>query len=197
MTTGGARWPLLLVIAALLIGCTNAPTGSEPELTLEQQLERIADDARAARLVRQADQIADGEVTEAEYRQALADSLACMESAGMTVTPIEKVETISGFQFETSFQFGTLGASRGEEVAERCQTEHYVYILDAWATQEGEDLTDRSRPLMQACLQELGFDATDLRDHEDMLAATDGSAGPIASCTRTVMEQLNGPDGHL
>jgi hypothetical protein len=181
------------VATAGVLGCVgDDDEDSEPD-AIAQEITRLAEEARGAGYERQAGLLADGEVTEAEYRGSLLDALECMERAGLTVSSITRTETAFGFQFEASFEPGPGFAGDASAAADGCQNEHNIFVTTAWGRQTGETLTEAARPIVLRCMEDLGFEAAEAEDYADLRAAAGDNARAVASCLDAAQLALNEP----
>ena len=192
------RWRRLGVatVALVLVACSGGDT--DPALATEEQIRAMADDARAAGFDRQAERLADGRVTEAEYRQGMTDAFACAEARGLTVSELTRTETAFGFQLVGMFNPGSVTVpAEISAISEECQDEHSAYIGQAWALATGDTFTDRARPVIVDCLVALGYDAEEVTGYDGARAAADDDIRAVSTCIGQTENTLNGlaPNG--
>jgi hypothetical protein len=191
--TPSLRWRRLGVATAVvgLLACAGGDAGTH--LSTEEQIKALADDARDAGYDRQADRLADGSVTEAEYRQGMNDALACMEGQGLTVSALIRTETVFGWRFDAGYEPGsTTAPAEVDAVANTCQNEHAIYLGQAWVYETGTAFTPQALPLIVQCLDDHGYHAEGIEDDADANEVTgDEHSAVYSSCQLSVQAELN------
>ena len=178
-----------LAAAVLLVGpvaCTTSrgdDSGSRANLddaqsAVEVALDQVIDDLHvyadehdglSGGLQLQLDALSDNEVSEAEYRQGVADARECLLRAGLEVSEIHKMIDTSGWQFMFMFEPGAAPPDESEDIADRCQSEHSIFLAAGWAHQKSDSLRPEYKDALDECFTALGTDTTDARRLEDYI----------------------------
>lgn len=132
------------------------------------------------------DALVDGTVTVAEVRDGLADTVACMESAGIVVDEASFTE-----DGHVSMQFSggsTLAAAdRADDIQMACFAEHAEPLADAYGIERMPTASqlDLYYEAVVSCLQADGFEVTSMEDAD---AVADRAA--VRECSAQAEESI-------
>lgn len=172
---------LATITVAALSACapTEEEHGEEPVLQIQDLVEDTSEFQAAL--------IEDGEVTPAEYEQALLAWQACVAEAGATPGEIYAIGNE-----ELTFDFEITAANENamqdiQDAADLCLPEYFTEVSTVWAFQQLLTPAERSRmePDVVECLQDAGFDLdddADLDDIEDALSSTSEASSMATPC---------------
>jgi hypothetical protein len=166
-----ASTAFMLILAPLAVGCTGPHTASGPESDsvqirnlLDEATKRDASEHQIAVLNRA---LKVGTVTRADMDEAFADSLQCLDDAGLTYRVFEdQVSPGSGLTVPNVSVVMPPGRSESEmdtlgNIANTCLFSESIYVVSTYAdqasSQEIQDAAWKSDS-MRACLKERGFD---------------------------------------
>lgn len=185
-----ARIGAFVVIAVSLVACSGTPTG---EASVTEWVKGLAAQARASGSASQYEALADGKVTEAEYRQASVDGVECMKRAGLTVRDF--VMEHDEFGVRISWIAGP-GPGQPEDAAETvttdCEDRFESYVSAAWDAQYQDRYTPEFRTHLLACLKAQGIDASDAYTSGEFreLVPGDPFTGPLSNCSGEALADL-------
>lgn len=155
----------LLVASTLLAGCSSAPPTESAKSTGGPLLDRIESEAEVAGASdAQLEALADGEVTFAEYEQAVRESVACLRASNIDVVG-DQVDSSGPFPVITYSYAATapgLSASQADEIAQGCLITHSVFVEAAYQTgpvavEAMDEFFEEVREEFVGCLEQGGL----------------------------------------
>ncbi len=170
LTIPGFRSVLVAVVGVCLAvsACADAAQSDESDA-----IARIIAESDGGASQFQQNVLADGEVSFAEYEQAIDAAIGCMRDQGSTVigpTPI-----MDGRYINYCVQL----APGVDADIELCETEFLSFVLPVWSLQQvpSGDEAERVRDEYSACVREAGLDVPEgatLADIEDIVGEAVG-----------------------
>ena len=128
MSRGGNRsWPWLASALIVLLGLLGAACSDEPD----DSSQGFAAPFRSTS-PDQAELLADGELTLAEYENAFLALVACLEDRGIRVIDTEFVDS-RGFNYSTMDPDTPEGQAKFDSDHNVCRSQHFDDIALAWA----------------------------------------------------------------
>lgn len=171
----------LLVASILLTGCSGTPPTKSAKPTSVPLVDQIQTEAELAGASdAQLEALADGEVTFAEYEQAVRESVACLRESNIDVVG-DRVDSSGPFPVIAYSYAETapgLSASQTDEIAQGCLTTNSMYVEAAYQTgpvavQAMDEAFEEVREDFVGCLEHGGasVDPDASRDELEHIAA--------------------------
>lgn len=177
---------LVLAVVPALSGCGTQ--GASDVVAVEEQVRALGVEAAASGFAAQSAALADGHVSEAEYRQLYLDGMACWEREGMRVEPLRQTTTLYGHSYTYNW-FDDDGRTPSMD----CDSAYHGYANAAWNIQFGDVISPEVLPLAIECLDGTGVEAADVRTVTDLREFAD--AATLQSCLWDAVREVAGADG--
>lgn len=189
-------WSVLAALA-LVGGCSGSEEGSpapaDPS-AIRQQLSQLSEQAAQKGFDRQAEMLADGVVTEAEYREATFTFVECLESNGVAYSDFVRYDTLTSFRWDLIPLVEESGMTVDEVMAlmDSCQEEHQLDVQLGWNIQDRGEFREGVRDDLRACLAEAGVELEEVPGTLDELLAAvgDDERGSTTRCMGEVEADL-------
>lgn len=190
---------LLMATPMLVVACSSDDERvDEPARSLRQQVQAIATDERSRGHDSQADALEDGEVTDAEYRQANLDAAECMERAGLEVTELEEQPELGGYSLGFRWEPGAV-PTKGDQpgvIADECEQEFRLGVAQAWSRQNATKLTPEAARLLSGCFSAASIDVDSTASSLEQFnraAVAAGKPDAFTTCLGEATEAILGP----
>lgn len=173
---------LATALVSSLAACSSA---GSVDSTVSDQIKELAARAQEAGSSSQYAALEDGEVTEAELRQAYADGITCMTRAGLKVSEFSLVPDEYGVK--VWFLVGP-GPGQAETAADdastECEEQFDTFVGMGWDLQYQDRYRPDYRTALVDCLNEQGVDASGAQTAADFrqIVPGDPMSGPLGTC---------------
>jgi hypothetical protein len=188
-----SRGAVVVVCLLVLTGCGGDDGESRPASAVEEQVEALGREAERSGYDVQASALAGGRVTEAELRTSISGTVECWEDAGLETFGYQRVDVITGFDYEAAFEPGSVPKDQASAVADECEERHRTAVSSAWTLQEST-LTPRSLLSMQRCFEAAGLDSGDAESIEDFQRAAGDETDAWVDCMTAASDELRAED---
>lgn len=186
-----AVWAVVVLAAALCVGCADGSEESSYDETSAKALAGALASARSAGVdATQVEVLSGDEVTFAQYRAAVDRALGCMQEAGMEVVE-QDVTRWNGRDLVTyAVGSGALPEDQGVTVQDDCYERYARYVDEFWQTSTPDGLAYEERrasalraPLVQ-CLDAYAADVPEQASFRELvvLASDHAQAQPDQDC---------------
>src|SRR5690625_2685776 len=180
-------------IAALILlaGC-GSEEASAASKSVNEQIQEMSAQQRDGGNSSQAEILADGEVSDAEFRQAVSDARECMIAEGLEVTEIEKELTLEAYTLSFSFEPGARSPEETFDIADKCEDSHSMAVRTAWSLQTAQQLSPAGKVLLEACYSEKGIKFPEVSSLEELRVKTPKDSLDIwGRCIDESLDRIN------